>query len=71
MSCFRYIVAHCFARPLMYPGSVGLLQNAMSKSDCNNVDLLFKRSRILNEFLFVGQALNDGRSNLIAKVIIL
>ena len=31
--CFRYIVAHYFARPLMYPGSVGLLQSAMSKSD--------------------------------------
>jgi hypothetical protein len=28
---FRYIVAHYFARPLMYPGSVKLLQNAMSK----------------------------------------
>ncbi|XP_028410971.1 protein ABHD16A-like [Dendronephthya gigantea] len=39
----RYIVAHYFARPLMYPGSVRLLQNIMS------------------------QALNDGRSSLVAK----
>lgn len=39
----RYVVAHYFARPLMYPGSVRLLQIAM------------------------GQALNDGRSNLVSK----
>lgn len=39
----RYIVAHYFARPLMYPGSVKMLQNLMA------------------------EALNDGRSSLVAK----
>ena len=56
----------------MYPGSVKLLQSAMSKpsliayvlSDCL---LLYMKCLLLCS---LGQALNDGRSNLIAKVIV-
>ena len=32
----RYIVAHYFAQPLMYPGSVKMLQNLMGINKFNN-----------------------------------
>jgi hypothetical protein len=72
VDCFRYIVAHYFARPLMYPGSVKLLQNAMSKPCFFLISPHCWKWKILKSLptsVFLGQALNDGRSSLIAKVI--
>lgn len=42
---FRYVVAHYFARPLIYPGSVKFLQNALRKL-CEFFALICKPSRV-------------------------